>query len=335
MNDVDRSRDYDDRDSFRSDDPDLEAYEYDNEDGGVRMPLFLILGLVVIAAVIGVWFVAYNQGLEDGRAQGQLPMVLGEEDAERIRPDSPGGLPEPRNSDVFGDTTGRSADTQVQPREEAILDLPPPRSRDIERVPMPGTSGSQDPSLRNTPPSTSSPSIPGPSSSFRDTAQSLPSPTGRVPSPSTSVPQPSVPPSSDRLRAAPGTGAVPPPSPSRGVNIPQPRVTPPPPTARTSIPAPSTGTVGPQPAPASASGNFVVQLASLPSAAAADQTWTRISSAMGDVLSGYSKDVQRADLGARGVFYRLRIGYFPSRSAANNLCQNLKARNQDCLVTSR
>ncbi len=364
MNDVDRSRDYD-GDTFRSDDPDLEEYEYENEEGGLRMPLFLILILVVIAAIVGVWFVAYNQGLEDGRAEGPgVPLVIGNENAGRERPDDPGGLPEPRSSDIFGEPSRtRDTETQVVPREEQIVELPSAPQRGIERpgfddpglrgpgqVPPPSTFSNSGPSSSSLPPLPQAQSRPQPSIRPQQQAQvpapapttSVPSPSSRVPLPSTSVPapgvpapgvpapgvrstQPSVPPSSDTLRAP--TSQLPPPA----VRVPGPN-------PGVSAPRTQPQRVGPQPAPAASaasSGDFVVQLASLPSSTAADQTWTRITSRMTDLLSGYQKDVQVADLGARGVFYRLRVGYFQNRSAAANLCETLKTRGQDCLVAGR
>ncbi|MGF1457092.1 MAG: SPOR domain-containing protein [Alphaproteobacteria bacterium] len=364
MNDVDRSRDYD-GDTFRSDDPDLEAYEYENEEGGLRMPLILILLLVVIAAIVGVWFVAYNQGLEDGRAQGPgVPLVIGNEDATRQRPADPGGLPEPRSSDIFGDSrpSSRDSDTQVVPREEQIVELPEAPQRGVERpglspdqgfgdntldspglrgpgqVPPPGTFPNGPSSSSSLPPLPQTQSRPQP---IRPQAQvqtppssspsSVPLPSNRVPLPGSSVsptrpitPPPSVPPASDTLRAPSAQ------SPSQtGARVPAPLPS-------GAAPRPVPQQVGPPQAPAGGStGNFVVQLASLPSSTAADQTWTRITSRMGDLLSGYQKDVQVADLGARGVFYRLRVGYFQDRSAAANLCSTLKTRGQDCLVASR
>ena len=44
---------------------------------------------------------------------------------------------------------------------------------------------------------------------------------------------------------------------------------------------------------------------------------------------------QRADLGERGIYYRLRINGFASREAANEYCQTLQSRGQACLVARR
>lgn len=329
MNDVDRSRDYD-RDTFRSDDPDLEAYEYENEDGGVRLPLFLILALVVVAAIVGVWFIAYQQGLQDGRAEGTPPFIAGSDTAERAAPDNPGGLPAPQDSDVFGDLGSANEPETIVPREEQIVDLPAPPRRDIEQIPLPSrnNAGTSQPDLRG---SGSTGALPPPPSTSTNTGFP-PAPTqtaNRLPAPTTTAPAPTT------VQPSRGVTAVPPPSNSLRVPPPtqttQNRV----PAPSTSVPAPTTSTVGPRPAPAGAAGgNWVVQLASLESAGAADQAWTRLSGRMGDVLAGYRKDVQVANVNGT-TYHRLRIGYFPSKSAANSLCQSLKGRGQDCYVTSR
>jgi cell division septation protein DedD len=40
----------------------------------------------------------------------------------------------------------------------------------------------------------------------------------------------------------------------------------------------------------------------------------------------------RADLGDRGVYYRLQVGPFPDRAKAVQLCRKLSARRQSCLL---
>ncbi len=325
INDVDRSRDYD-RDTFRSDDPDLEAYEYENEeDGGVRMPLFLILALVVIAAIVGVWFVAYQQGLQDGRAEQQGPSFIAGQDGERVAPDDPGGIPAPRDSDVFGESfDGTGSD--IVPRDEQIIELPTPPRPGIEVVDSLPPAGEPDLRVPGAPTDTvvAEPLSPPTVSDFPEPVTIPEAPAAQVPAPGNTT---FVPPPSTDVRVTPPSSGL---APSR--------VPAPPPTATAAVPAPNPTPDNfgpPQAQPGGPSGNFVVQLASLPSQNAADQTWTRIFSRMTDILSGYQKDVQVADLGAKGVFYRLRIGYFPDRSAAGNLCQQLKSRGQDCIVASR
>ena len=53
------------------------------------------------------------------------------------------------------------------------------------------------------------------------------------------------------------------------------------------------------------------------------------------LLANYRPMVQKADLGAKGVWYRLRIGPIVDKTAAAKLCSQLKSQGHpDCLVTA-
>lgn len=84
-----------------------------------------------------------------------------------------------------------------------------------------------------------------------------------------------------------------------------------------------------------ANGPYVAQLAALQSDAAVDQAWRRLSSRAPQLFAAAHLDVERADLGARGVFYRVRAGYFPDRANASRFCERLRQMGQDCIVAAR
>lgn len=91
----------------------------------------------------------------------------------------------------------------------------------------------------------------------------------------------------------------------------------------------------PTPAPAaSASGAWQVQLGALKDEAGAEQTWQRSVKAAPE-LGKLNHEVVRADLGAKGVFYRLRAGGFASREQASGFCEGLKAKGVGCVVAQR
>jgi hypothetical protein len=46
-------------------------------------------------------------------------------------------------------------------------------------------------------------------------------------------------------------------------------------------------------------------------------------------------DVQRADLGSRGVYHRVRAGYFADRDSAARFCDRVRQMGQDCIVAAR
>jgi cell division protein FtsN len=82
------------------------------------------------------------------------------------------------------------------------------------------------------------------------------------------------------------------------------------------------------------SGSHVVQVGAFRSDDEARGQWARMQSKLGDFVAGKSIDVETADLGARGVYHRLRIGPFSSSDDAKQYCTGLKERGQDCLIKS-
>lgn len=118
------------------------------------------------------------------------------------------------------------------------------------------------------------------------------------------------------------------------------------PTARTTQPPPQVETAeeaaGTNASPASAggvsfspSGPYVAQLAALQSEAAVEQAWRRFSSRAPTLFAAARLDMERADLGARGVYYRVRAGYFADRAAAARFCDRIREFGQDCIPATR
>lgn len=82
------------------------------------------------------------------------------------------------------------------------------------------------------------------------------------------------------------------------------------------------------------SGSHVVQVGAFRSDEEAAAQWSRLERRLGEFVTGKSPHVERADLGNRGVYHRLRIGPFRSSDEAKTYCSGLKERGQDCLVKS-
>ena len=87
-----------------------------------------------------------------------------------------------------------------------------------------------------------------------------------------------------------------------------------------------------KPAAKASDNNWHVQLISLPSKAGAEKTWPKILKAHSALLSGLPHDIVEVKL-KKGTFYRLRVGSFKDRKDAQDLCDKLKARKQDCALT--
>ena len=78
----------------------------------------------------------------------------------------------------------------------------------------------------------------------------------------------------------------------------------------------------------------VVQLGAFRSQAEAEEQWTRIYRSHMDKLDGLMHRIVRADLGAKGIYYRLRVGGIASKSSADELCATLTKRGQGCFPVS-
>lgn len=161
--------------------------------------------------------------------------------------------------------------------------------------------------------------------------------------------QPRTPPAAPRTATIKPAFEAPPaaptaaPPPRDSVPVPQ-TATPSAPAAQAHSPAPAPAAqahapaaptqLRPQAAPApaaTASGAWVAQLAALKSEADAQAAWKRLQNANKDILGGLSSDIVRADLGAKGVFWRLRAGPV-DEAQARSICAALAKRNQGCIV---
>ena len=81
-----------------------------------------------------------------------------------------------------------------------------------------------------------------------------------------------------------------------------------------------------------APGNYLIQFGSVRSEAAARQGWKNLQTKLPRLLSPLNLNVQRADLGSRGVFYRIQTSKL-SKADANSVCSQVKASKvSDCLV---
>lgn len=82
-----------------------------------------------------------------------------------------------------------------------------------------------------------------------------------------------------------------------------------------------------------AGGAYLVQLASRRSQEQALSDFATLQEQYPGILGPYQPFIERADLGSRGIFYRLRVGPLDNQASAGQLCDQLKAAGlPDCLV---
>jgi tetratricopeptide (TPR) repeat protein len=77
---------------------------------------------------------------------------------------------------------------------------------------------------------------------------------------------------------------------------------------------------------------WAVQIASADTEASAWSTWKKMQSRFG-VLKSKSPNVVKADLGSKGVFYRVRLGGFDEQISAKQACAKLKAGGVSCYIS--
>jgi cell division septation protein DedD len=100
------------------------------------------------------------------------------------------------------------------------------------------------------------------------------------------------------------------------------------PTATAAAPTPPAAAHGASPAK---TGNVRLQLGSVRSAGTARAEWDRIRQRNSDLLGALSASPVRADLGDKGIYYRIETGPIGS-AAADRLCGALKARKVGCVI---
>ncbi|MBR5482975.1 MAG: SPOR domain-containing protein [Alphaproteobacteria bacterium] len=81
-------------------------------------------------------------------------------------------------------------------------------------------------------------------------------------------------------------------------------------------------------------GTWSVQLMSSPNKPAVEKSWTTMSKKY-SMLKDLPYEVEKADLGAKGVFYRLKAGSLPTKADATALCSKLKSAGGSCFVVKK
>jgi cell division protein FtsN len=96
------------------------------------------------------------------------------------------------------------------------------------------------------------------------------------------------------------------------------------------VPAAAKQVVSKSAAPA-ATGGYALQIGAFKSQAEAEMAWKNYKAKHAALLSGYSDNIQQADLGEKGTWYRLKVGGFADREVASALCDRLKADGGACI----
>lgn len=302
--------------------------------------------VLVVFAVVGWW--AYRHFA--GRASnGQIPVVTADQTPEKVPPaDQPANQTPDQQETVYNQISPGGSSTTQQP--EVLLPQPEQPATPPAAPTAPSTSASNGSSGTGT--NGAGNTTAGASGATPPAAPAAPAATGSsggssggigaltetlLPSssPPAANPPPPAPPAAGTSQGTTGQAASEAPAQ----------------TATTAPSAPATTgtteggtTEGGQtdsgatttPAPANdaptAAGNYRVQLAALKSEADAKTAWKRLAAKYPDVLGSLSLHLEKADLGTKGIYYRVQAGPFTDKNAARDICAKLKAKGQQCLV---
>lgn len=274
--------------------------------------------IIIAAALLGTvafgWasWSAYRSAGPTG--SGIVPLLKADSEPTRIRPDNPGGMPIPNQDKAIYD----KLDPRRAPPSGVERLLPPPESP----VSRPAAVAAKAP--EDSEPA-AKPAIPSLGETTQTAAREVGTATVKAPV------EPELPPAPPSSAAAPSpfTKLEAPPPPAKSA-----------PKAATPAPREQTAAVSPSSPPAAkavpevkvAGPGMRVQLGAVGSEDAAHKEWERIRRANGDLLGALSPAFVRADLGAKGIVYRIQAGPVGGADAAADLCAKLKARNVGCFV---
>jgi len=294
-----------------------------------------LIGAIVLGGGLAYGYKAMTGG---GGSNGKLPILRADSAPAKAQPTEPGGKQVAHTDKKF---LNRLTEDRNGPRPVPVSIQPPAPERESadgpRRVPTLvvnrdgtiGSSGEAPPAAR--PPSSGvpgllvdglSPHMPPPQ---RDVAPPAPPPRAAMP---VEAPPPAAPPR--RVAAAPAASAIEPPQLSIAPAAPAPRVDAesrrPVPTqkqaARTPPPAASVAT----PTPGATSAGYVAVVASRQTHMDALKSMADIQQKYAGVLQGRASDVREANLGDKGVWFRVVVGPPGSRETANNVCGQLKTQ---------
>lgn len=254
---------------------DIQVYDpaADEEQERSRLPILILIALLILAAFAGVVWLAYNQGVARGRADGGPRVIAAPEGPTRTAPQ---------------ETQSTTPYTGLK-----VYDKPVPPEEDAETTTEAPAPASQLPS------ETQPPAIRVPQSSAPSVAAVPPAAEPKLTLPEKTPPKQKAP--------APQATQV-----------------------ATAAPAPLT-TPAPAPAPATAAttsasaGGILLQIGSFPDEATANAAWKHFQAKHAATLQGFGPDIKSFDLGAKGTWYRLRVGSFADKASALAICDKLKA----------
>ncbi|HEY9079841.1 SPOR domain-containing protein [Magnetovibrio sp.] len=278
---------------------DFELIAKSQPDKGHGLWLWVVLVLVLAGGGWAGWMYVQDQAADDQASAGNVPMILAPKFDLKEKPADPGGMNVPDRDKLVYDRMAGEQDSGGAGQVERLLPPPetpiePPQAMPQALEPVADAAPAPAPEM---------------------TPEAAPTPPPAPPAAAPSAPQ-------EVAKAQPA---------------PEPAPAPPPKAAPEVKPAPAPAPE-PEPSPAAAKATgtagqgYMVQLSAVRNEADAKNEWARMVKKHSDVLGGLELVIQRADLGVKGVFYRVRGGWFANRNEAKAICDELAKRNVGCLI---
>jgi cell division protein FtsN len=282
----------------------FDGAEDDDDVEGSRLPLLIVIALFVLAAFAGVVYLAYTQGVARGRSD--VPRIIAAQPGPaKVAAKEDSDAPSFKGLKIYQQPapSDEAADRQVTPPPPA-----PDQSQTVEPETAPITSNVEAPAKAEAAP---------PKAALSKTEAAPPK---------TETPTAKEPPLSVAKSLSPP--AAPPVAKAEPKVVPEPKAVkaaPPPAPAKVATAEPT-----PLVKSSAATGAYVLQIGAYKSEADADAAWRAYHAKHASALGSYSQDVKKVDLGAKGTWYRLRVGSFADKDAAKALCTKLAAEGGAC-----
>jgi hypothetical protein len=335
-----------------------EEYEHDSR-APRRSGTILILAVLGLAVLGTAGAFGYRAMFGNSMVSGLVPLIKPDDKPIKVQPSQDKQAGKPGQSE----TADKGAAERLVEHQEQPIDVQsanPPVPRVVNTIPV----VSNAPFPGALPPADAMPAAPPPQPSAFPPAVQAPPPAANLPA--AQAPQPAAPgPASSgakpvhtviirpgqpaNLNANPAPAAAPPAAHAAKPHEQAPRE--PRQTARgggplSIMPSPegdvharpperthvAMRTPAPAEATSAAGGGYAVQVSSQRSEAEAEAAFRALQAKYPQELGSRRPMVRRADLGAKGVYYRALVGPFASGEQATELCSKLKAAGGSCII---
>lgn len=292
--DEDEEEEEEYEDDVEVDEYDVEEEEYDYEEKSKIIPYAVMA--IALVAFVSLGYYAYNSGTENIE-EGELMLIQADNTPVKEKPMDPGGMKFPYQDKSVFETITEEAPTQ-QPLEvvssvEEPLKLEPETSSISQQELQPAETVKE--LVAAAPEAETQPAVTEPAATIAE------KPVAEVKQPAPALVKEAEPekPTEQTMAA----------------------------TEAKELEKLAPAALKPAEEIKSASGSEMVQLGAYRSSKDAEAAWEKARSSH-TVLSSYTPTIVRADLGEKGVFYRLRV----SGVDASSMCGTLKTNGQACIV---